>query len=321
MKKGTFFKYLFLFGLVILFQSCTETNDEVLVEDLNADWQLQTRLAVIPQEDKDTFVWYRDLLTNEEYWGNETVEVDLTLKSPLSADKFSKIDFYVVAEEKDGYNYTAPFNTSGKQIASMNVPESGELSLSLEADDVYNLFMSDFKSDRSTKLAKEGDIFLLYWVITANDGSTFDSRKSLREGNRYGMKVKVEDYAPPVWEGTFDFEWIETSGGAVSWGGVFVGKTGSVNITHLGNQVYSMSNLLWDYKYGTSGKIYFNFLSGETYVEGNSSEHWTISNINGSSMDIEFWYSYSDAYDETGTVRFTRTDGADWPTNIYSRER
>ncbi|WP_242135553.1 hypothetical protein [Aestuariivivens marinum] len=321
MKKETFLKYLFLFVFVALFQSCTENSEDALVEDPSSNWQLKTRLAVMPQEDKETFVWYRDLLTFDEYWGNETVEIDLELKSPVAASEFSKIDFYIVAEEKDGYNYTAPFNTSGKQITSVNVPESGELSLSLEADDVYGLFVNDFENSRSTKLAREGDIFLLYWVITAKDGSTLDSRKSLREGNRFGMKVKVEDYAPPVWEGTFDFEWIVVSGGAEQWGGVYVGKTGSVNITHLGNQVYSMDNLLWDYYYGGPGKVHFNFLTGETYVEGIYSEHWTISNINGPSMDIEFWYTYSDAYDETGTVRFTRTDGADWPSNIYSRPR
>ncbi|GAA3573715.1 hypothetical protein [Snuella lapsa] len=321
MKKKTFFKYTLLFSIIVFFQSCTSSSEDEIIEDPLTNWQAKTRLRVTPQEDKDTFIWYKDLLTNEEYWGNKTVELDMTIMSPLSGSDFSKVDFYLTVEEKEGFNYTAPFDTTGKMIGSKSINDSEEFTLSIDADDAYGLFLSNFKNSRSSSLAREGDIFLLYWVITAKDGSTLDSRTTLREGNRYGMKVKVEDYAPPVWEGTFDFEWIVVSGGAANWGGVYVGKTGSVNIAHLGNQVYSMSNLLWDYKYGTSGKIYFDFLSGETYVEGKSSEHWTISNINGSSMDIEFWYSYSDAYDETGTIRFTRTDGLDWPTNIYSTER
>ena len=261
------------------------------------------------------------MLTFDEYWGNDEVEINMSIKSNVSTDNFSKVDFYITVEEKDGYNYTAPFNTNGKMIGSVNVPESGEFTYSIKADDAYGLYLNDFKNSRSSVLAREGDIFLLYYVITAKDGTTLDSRQSTKVGNRFGMKVRVEDYAPPVWEGTFDFEWIVVSGGAETWGGVYVGKTGSVNITHLGNQVYSMSNVLWDYYYGTAGKLYFDFLDGETYVEGTRSEHWTISNINGPSMDIEFWYTYSDAYDETGTVRFTRTDGIDWPSNIYSRPR
>ncbi|TNJ46954.1 hypothetical protein KFZ70_05950 [Tamlana fucoidanivorans] len=320
MKKSTFFIYT-LFCISLFTLSCTESDDVDNAEVSELPWQANTRLAVMPQEDQETFIWYTDLLTNEEYWGNQTVVLDLSIISPLPASSFSAIDFYVVAEEEDGYNYNAPFDTSGKKITTKQVPESGELTLELDANDVYALFQNDFENNRTEQLAREGDIFLIYWVIKLDDGSVFDSRESFKEGSRYGMKVRVEDYAPPVWEGTFNFEWIEVSGGAQSWGGVFVGKTGNVNITHLGNQVYSMDNLLWDYKYGTAGKIYFDFLTGETYVEGNASEHWTISNIDGDSMDIEFWYTYSDAYDETGTIRFTRTDGANWPENIFSRER
>ncbi|MCF7568282.1 hypothetical protein L3X37_07885 [Sabulilitoribacter arenilitoris] len=319
MKREIIFKYFLFFSAIFLLNSCDESDDSVIEEVVN--WKEQTRIAFTPVEDKETFIWYHDLLTNEDYWATDEVEINMSLKSNVSAENFSKVDFYLTVEEKDGYNYTAPFNTTGKMIGSVNVPESGEFTFNIKGDDAYGLYLNDFKNSRSSVLAREGDIFLLYYVITAKDGTTLDSRKSTKVGNRFGMKVKVEDYAPPVWEGTFDFEWIEVSGGAATYGGVFVGKTGSVNITHLGNQVYSMSNLLWDYKYGTSGKIFFDFLSGETYVSGNSSEHWTISNINGSSMDIEFWYSYSDDYDETGTVRFTRTDGADWPSNIYSRSR
>ncbi|WP_242132578.1 hypothetical protein [Aestuariivivens marinum] len=320
MKREIIFKCFLFFSAIFLLNSCDESDDSIS-EEVVVKWQEKTRIAFTPVEDKETFIWYYDLLTKEEYWGNDEVEINMSIKSNVSTDNFSKVDFYLTVEEKDGYNYTAPFNTTGKMIGSVNVPESGEFTFNINADDAYGLYLNDFKNSRSSVLAREGDIFLLYYVITAKDGTTFDSRQSIKVGNRFGMKVKVEDYAPPVWEGTFDFEWIVVSGGAEQWGGVYVGKTGSVNITHLGNQVYSMSNLLWDYYYGGPGKLYFNFLSGETYVEGNYSEHWTISNINGPSMDIEFWYTYSDAYDETGTVRFTRTDGADWPSNIYSRPR
>lgn len=317
MRREIIFKYFLFFSAIFLMNSCDESDDSIS-EETAINWQEKTRIAFAPVEDKETFIWYHDLLTNEDYWGNDEVEIDMSLKSNISVENFSKVDFYLTVEEKDGYNYTAPFNTDGKMIGSETIPESGEFSFKISADEAYGLYLSDFKNSRSNILAREGDIFLLYYVITAKDGTTLDSRQSIKQGNRFGMKVRVEDYAPPVWEGTFDFEWIEVSGGAANYGGVWVGKTGQVTITHDGEGVYSMSNLLWDYFYGGAGKIYYDFIDGLVYVDGSSDAVWYISNIDGPSMDIAFTYYYSAAYDETGTVRFTRTDGADWPTNIYT---
>lgn len=319
MRRELIFKYFLFFSAIFLLNSCDESDDSIS-EETAINWQEKTRIAFTPVEDKETFIWYHDLLTNEDYWGNDEVEINMSLKSNISAENFSKVDFYLTVEEKDGYNYTAPFDTTGKMIGSSSVPESGEFTFTINADDAYGLFLSDFNNSRSNILARKGDIFLLYYVITAKDGSTLDSRQSIKVGNRFGMKVRVEDYAPPVWEGTFDFEWIEVSGGAQTYGRVSVGQTGQVTITHDGEGVYSMSNLLWDYYYGGPGKIYYDFIDGLVYVEGSSDAVWYISNIDGPSMDIAFTYYYSAAYDETGTVRFTRTDGADWPTNIYTAD-
>ncbi|KAB1068157.1 hypothetical protein F6U93_07615 [Tamlana haliotis] len=318
MKKTLILRCFLFFGAILLFNSCSDNDDDTINSE--SIWQLDTKLVFEPVEDKETFIWYYDLQTKQEYWGNDEVEINMRLKSKNPAKDFSKVDFYITVEEKDGYNYSTPFNTDGKMIGSAEIPESGAFTFSLGADEAYGVYENDFQKDRSSTLAREGDIFLLYYVITAKDGSTLDSRESIRESNRYAMKVRVEDFAPPLFEGTFEFEWIELSGGAITYGGVWLGKTGTVNITHDGEGVYSMSNLLWDYKYGGKGKVYYDFLDGLTYVQGSYQEKWSISNLNGASMDIAFTYQYSDAYDETGTVRFTRTDGTDWPSNIYTED-
>lgn len=314
MKKKSILKYLLFFSTIFLLQSCDE--DTNIYEEGEFSWQNSTVLKVTPVEDKETFIWYKDLLTFDEYWGNETVELNMKLRSNLSGDQFSKVDFYVTVEEKDGYNYKAPFNTTGKMFTSVDIPESGEFSVSLSAEDVYGLYLNDFQTDRSEKLAIEGDIFLLYWVITAKDGSTLDSR-SVATNDRYAIKVLVQNYAPPVWEGTFNYEIIDLG---YSYGEA-IGDTGQITITHLGEGVYNVSSLTFNYYYSGPGNIVFDFLDGLTYVDPNNDYDdvvWNISNINGASLDIYWTYYWTASYDEWSEVRLTRTDGANWPTNIYT---
>lgn len=316
MNNKSLLGYFLVLCTVFLSQSCDIDADDSYTEG-NLSWQSTTRISAKAVKDKETFIWYHDLLSGEDYWGNDKVELNMKLVSDLKPEEFSTIDIYIVAEEKDGYNYSAPYDSKGKLLKTVDMPSTGEFSLELAATDAYALFANEFLTDRSEVLAAKGDIFLVYWVLNRNDGSKLDSRDHLNY-ERYPIIVRVEDYAPPVWEGTFEYEWIECSNGAVNWGGVFVGQTGTVNIVNLGEGKYSMTNLLWNYYYGSAGYIYYDFISGLTYVEGSYNERWYISNIDGPSMDIRFWYYYSDAYDETGTVRFTRTDGNNWPTNIYT---
>ena len=309
--KKSILKYLLLFSTIFLLQSCDE--DTNIYEEGELSWQNSTTLKVTPVEDKETFIWYKDLLTFEEYWGNETVELNMKLRSNVSADQFSKVDFYVTVEEKDGYNYTAPFNTTGKMFTSVDMPESGEFSVSINATDSYALYMNDFKTDRSTKLPVADDIFLVYWVITAKDGSMLDSR-SEATNDRYAMKVRVENFAPPVWEGTFNYEWIDIG---YSYGKQ-IGATGTTTFTNLGEGVYDVDNGNFHYAYSGPGTLTYDFLTGLCSFAGTYQTVWEISNVDGASLDIYWSYQWTASYDEWGTVRLTRTDGKDWPTNIHT---
>jgi len=316
MKKKSILKYLLFFSTIFLLQSCDE--DTNIYEEGELSWQNSTVLKVTPVEDKETFIWYKDLLTFEEYWGNETVELNMKLRSELSADQFSKVDFYVTVEEKDGYNYTAPFDRTGKMLTSVDIPESGEFSLALNATDAYALFINDFQTDRSSKLPVADDFFLVYWVITAKDGSTLDSR-SVANNDRYAIKVRVEDYAPPVWAGDYNYEIIDV--GYNCGGSNAIGTTGTISIAHLGTGVYRVSSLTFNYCYSGAGNIVFDFLDGLTYVDPNNDYDdvvWNISNINGTSLDIYWTYKWTANYGEWSKVRLTRTDGVNWPTNIYT---
>lgn len=312
MKKKSIFKSLLFLGAIFLLQSC-ESNDEPLMEEA-VNWQERTRISFKAAEDKETFIWYHDLLTNADYWGNDEVEVDMTIKTNVSVDLLDKVDFYITVEEKDGYNYSAPFNTDGKMISSVSIPESGEFTFKMNADDAYDLYKNDFHNDRSSVLARAGDIFLVYYVITAKDGSTFDSRKSLKEGMRFGLKVRVEDYAPPVWAGTFDYEVIDI--------GYSCGTLkGQLTFVNEGEGVYHIPSLTFNYCWSGSGKINYDFITGLVKVDPNNDYDdvvWNISNINGTSLDIYWTYYYTASYGEWSKVRLTRTDGANWPTNIYT---
>jgi len=65
----------FIFKRRFLLNSCEDSNDTILEEAVN--WQQNTIIKFAAEEDKETFIWYYDLLTNEDYWGNDEVELDI----------------------------------------------------------------------------------------------------------------------------------------------------------------------------------------------------------------------------------------------------
>lgn len=318
MKKQFILNPILVVSAIILLHSCTVNDDDLYQEPaLEESWQQQTKLEVLPVFNKETFKWEVDTYNETGNWKNDEVELNMKIVTTANVE-FTKVDFYSIAEEKNGYNYSKPFDAVGKKIHTVSLSGMKEFSWTLKADEVYNLFINDFKNDRSGMYyALEGDKFLLYWVITASNGSVLDSRLDPNY-DRYLISTKVRTVLPKIFEGEFDFEWIELTKGAEVEGGVSLGETGTVLITYdEDNDYYLMDNLLWNYFYGSPGKLYYK-PDGLVYVEGENQEKWTISNINGNSMDIEFWYMYSDEYDEIGKVRFTRKDGKNWPTNLYT---
>ena len=311
--------------MVFAFHSCSE-EDQSEFSDLTAvnDWQFNTQLSFTPEVGKEAFIWEKNILTLAEYWVNDEVVFNGNISSSLNTSQFSKIDFYITAEEKGGYNYTAPFDKTGRLITSVsNISDEGNFTLTLNAEDTYQLFGSNFVNNRSQTKVFEGDLFEIHWVITNVDGSILDSRDYVDGEYRYSITGKYQELAPPVWQDTYDFEWL--SGDDLLAGfGLISATSGTLVITESATPgTYDIPNMLFNADFGIPfpGTLVFDFDSGLTttadaYGFGVS---WEYSNINESSIDIEIKGvgNLLPAGDTIFKVRLTRQDGANWPSNIH----
>lgn len=323
---NNYLKFIFVLSLIFNFSSCSneyENEFASVVPPENMPWQANTGLKIKPEKDKEAFIWETNLLTQEQYWKNKEVTLHINLKSPVPATDFEKIDFYLTAQEKDGYNYNPPYDTEGRFYKTVTgFPESGDFILKIDAEEAYDLFKNDFVNPRPNAPLLEGDLFELHWVITYKDATTLNSKDYIGSEYRFGFATLYKDFAPPVWEGSFDYEWIYVSDGGIQWGGVDVGDTGQINIveTEPGSGLYDVDDLSFGYKYGGPGQIKFDFTSGLLTVIDDTwrEQKWSISNINGPTLEITWTYKYTESYDEWGTVTLTRTDGANWPENIHT---
>ncbi len=309
-------------GFMISMQSCSD--DFSTIEEIETSWQEATHLNIIPVEGKEAFVWEKNILTQEQYWKNTVVELDLVINSDLANTEVSKIDFYITAEEFEGYNYTAPFDSNGRLVSTVSgVSEDGKFTLTLNAEEVYELFSSDFKNNRTESQVLKDDLFELHWVVTAKDGSEMDSRNYVAGEYRYSFAGKYQELAPPIWQDTYDFEWLS---GIDIFGmlGLVVAPTGEMTVTERSGTpgTYTIPNMLFNADFGIpmTGDLVFDFESGLTTVSNAYGLSWTVSNINGSSLDIEIT-GMDNLLPIPGAVykvRLTRQDGANWPTNIHS---
>ncbi|MGJ5643062.1 hypothetical protein [Formosa sp. S-31] len=303
--------------------SCNDEGyDDPIIEAAHPDdlaWQATTSLQVTPVSEMGNFVYETYLETNEEIWGVADIAYDIQINSNISKDQFSKIEFYLTMQEENGYNYTTPFDYSGTLIATQTEwNDEGLFTLTVNAEEAYGKFINKLQFDRSDKLPREGDLFEIHWVIYNKDGDTLDSRKQSGSDQRFTFTTKFLDIAPPIWAGTFNYEWIEATTNASNYGRINVGDTGTVTITQLEGQTYYMENLMFGYYYSKSGKIIYNYTSGLVAVESQVDEKWNVVKIDGASIDIALEYRYSTGYNEYCTVRLTRTDGKDWPTIIHT---
>lgn len=321
MKIYSYINYLLILGFVLSLQSCDD--DFFTQEEEISQWEAATNLKIASVEGKEAFVWEKNLLTEEQYWKNTVVELDIEISSTLESSELEKVDFYITAEESDGFNYTAPFDTDGKLLNTISeIPEDGKFKLTLNAEDVYDLFSGEFKNARTISTVLDGDLFELHWVITAKDGSVMDSRNYAEGDYRYTIKGVNQGWAPPVWEGTYDVEFLEV--GAGLWQAA-VGDTGEMTITEsdvLGT--YDIPNLLFTIDIGQPypGKLVYDFITGSSNVSGSwgVGGTWILSNVDGISIDVEYYSPLYDAYGVSAKVKLTRRDGVNWPTNIHSAE-
>lgn len=322
MKKYALIKYVLGLSLIFSLFSCSEDNDSefsAAVSPENLEWQANTNIVVTPVEGKAIFVIEKQVLGGETSWSNKTVELNMQLNSVINIENFESVDFYVTAEELNGYNYMAPFDTKGKLLSTVlaaDISENGELNLAVNAEDAAALFQGEFTKSRPDIALLEGDLFEIHWVVNAKDGTSLDSRDYVDGNYRHSISVRYDNIAPLIWDGTFNFEYLVVGDGLPS----SVGDTGQITIeaTNPGEYDVPEKGLVFNLRYGKPGKLFYDYESGETYVEGSQDEEWTITYIDATTIEIAWTYKWSN-YGEYGTVKLTRTDGIDWPSNIHSK--
>lgn len=328
MKLISYIKYITL-GMMMLFAfySCN-VEDESEFPDITVvnDWKFDTNLSFTKEIGKEEFIWEKNILTLEEYWANDEVILNGNISSSIEISQFSKIDFYITAEEKEGYNFTPPFDNMGHLINSISdFSDDGDFTLVLNADDTYQLFESNFENDRSQTKVFEGDLFEIHWVITNTDGSQLDSREYVEGEYRHPIIGKYQELAPPVWEDTYDVEWLSGNEAFAIIFGINVPATGStITITETATLgTYSIPTFFAAPElesFGLTATLVYDFNSGLSTVTDafGFGVTWHFSNINGSSIDVEM--INMDALFGPGFVykiRLTRHDGANWPSNIH----
>lgn len=319
-------KFIIYFGFLLLlpfFQSCQEDDEIKTPEFYEITWDDVAFLKFAPSGDSNSFIYNRELgAGGQEYWGVTSLDLNVSLvlgDFPIS--DISKVDIYVFAEEKIGETYNYLGGSQGKLYATVNnLTETFQLTIS--KDDLATLFMDDFSPNHNGDVLPD-DLFEFKWVITGTDGSVVDTRIDCFDFNcTYSISTKVVDVAPPIWEGTFIYEWIAATPEAESYGKISVGQTGTIDITlQPGSFVmYDVSHAGCDYYYGGPAILDYGYDTGLVEIIDNSwrAQKWDITNINGPTITIDWSYYYSAGYNEYGTFTLTRTDGEDWPTNLYT---
>ncbi|MCR8669315.1 hypothetical protein NO995_16625 [Aestuariibaculum sp. M13] len=309
--------------IILPFLNSCDSEDEPLgFSNPNSKWSDTATLKFTPAvENVDAFEYYIEAGVNgKEYWNTTDLDFNISLElDGASPTDISKIDIYAYAEETDGESFTYLGGEQGKLYETILNP-SDAFVLSFSKDKLEELFKNDFSPNHNGQVTTN-DIFEFKWVITGKDGSVVDSRVDCFGFNcTYGVATNVIQVAPPIWEGTFDYEWIAATANAQSYGRISVGQTGTMTFTLQPGSftVYDASHLTADYYYGSAGTLTYDYESGLVEIEGRYAQKWDIVDVSGPTLTIDFSYQYSAGYDEYGTFTLTRTDGQDWPSNIYT---
>lgn len=318
---------LLCLGLLLLpiVQSCEENDDVKMPDPYEITWKDDAYLKFTPSNENGSnqFEYYVELEAGgEEYWYLTSIDYEVSLEiGEFPVSDISKVEIYAFAEENNDGTFNYLGGSEGKLLETIVDPESTFM-ITVTKDQLADLFSSEFSPNHNGDVLVS-DIFEFKWVITGQDGAVVDTRKDCFDFNcTYSMGSRIVEIAPPIWEGTYDYEWIEVSAGGVTWGGVEVGQTGTISMELQPGSftVYDVSDLSCDYYYGGPGALSYSYDTGLVEIIDDTwrQQQWNIIDVDGPTITVEWTYYYTVSYDEYGTFTLTRTDGQDWPSNIYT---
>jgi len=311
----------------LVMQSC-EKEDPDYPE---LTWKETTTLSVAPLDSLSNFVVELHFPSGEpNKISTETLNLGFDLDWTTVDNPVSKVTLYIrLQAEIDSVTTSFGTDTEVKLAEITDFDAEGKFNVRLKMEDVYDLFLDDFGNSRNQYDVPilPGDLFEITWKITGKDGTENNVRdECFGMDCQYG--ILVEGQFPFLWwGGIFDFQWIVVSEEVQTWSDIDSGMTDLIVITPVtindeGEEVYDISHTLFNYYWAAGeadGQLFYDKSTGLVTIEGDMGEAWDISNVVGPSLDIA--WSYSDYPEETGTVRLTRTDGLDWPSDIHSPDK
>lgn len=312
MKKIKYIPLLIAFiGLAIGLNSCEE---ESFSKD-DFKWKQEAMTLVIPGEYKNFFY-----ASNAEAFIVD--EVDFTISViPASADNemmIEKLEVYAYFQEMDGDQEVMHGGSDGKLFQTITeMPDFSHIDAKITIDEIYNLFESDLINKNRPNKLLTSDLVQLKWVITDEGGNITDTRQDCSGSHcQYLFGVDEGFACPNDLSGVLNYEVLAKGAGSSG----FVGKTGTVEITRVS---LSGEYTIDDCQFGTSwngskygAKLFDVDCSNLIRLEEPDGTKWEITNINGPTCEITYTYYYTASYDEWATVRVTRADGKDWPTDL-----
>lgn len=314
---------LYIAVLIFPFLNSCEENDDIIQPELVGEhWIDYVKMQFTPVTEGETHFIYNKVLgdTPDEYWSTTELDFDVTLDpGSASLSDISKIDIYVFAEEKHGDTYKYLGGAQGKLFTTITDPNE-MFQITISKTQLEDIFQTEFSADHNGEILLE-DLFEFKWAITGKDGTVYDTRTDCFGFDcTHAVSSRVVEVAPPIWEGTFNYEWTAATANAQSYGNISVGQTGTMTFSLKPGYytVYDVSHLTADYYYGSGGTLDYNYDSGLVEITGRYDQKWDIVKVEGATLTIDFSYQYSVGYDEYGTFTLTRTDGEDWPANIHT---
>ena len=332
-------KILAIVALSVVSLSCDTSGDnkEEYVEVTTDRTGVEVIASSIDEVGPQFMIGQNAVLPDVFSWFNQEVNLNFQLRTERDVSEIAQMNFYVSAQEENGYNYDSfdGFKTLLRTVENVDIPSSKNIEITFDALELGALFEDKFqnttKGDKSRTAdypLLEGDFFTVTWVIKFADGTMFDSSKKVSPYNSHSIATSQIQIAPPIWEGTFPFELIDITASAMQYDSTFrVGKTGTLSITETGPGEFTVADggagFYWKYanNYPDAAMVY-DFASGLTDITlrttgTKSYASWSISVVDAKTVDITWYYNYAGYGTRFGaTARVTRSDAYDWPTNL-----
>ncbi len=311
---------LTLLSFIALMMSCSDTDrpvDEV--------FDGTTRGAVLRTLESST-----DLPIGE---GGDDFSLLLEIQDGAEGNLADRVEVYVAFQDNSADNGSNPREESLYQTIPSSDFITGErlprVAINISLDELENFF--DLTEDDYTG----GDRFVVRLELHTTDGRIFtdNNTNAIINGPFYRSPFRYNANVVCPSELDVPFTWVATDfffqGSSL---GNLGSPSGSDSLVRETGTTYSYESGLYDFGYycvvyngadadcgdGAAGSLQLADVCGNlSYIGADQfGDSWEISNVSVDGTQLTF--TWESAYGERSTVTLTRTDGEDWPDNLFS---